>query len=270
MGNRIPLSEIQDRVYKIFVEFDKICRKHNIKYSMEGGTLLGAVKYKNFVPWDDDIDVIMVREEYNKFLKIAPSELPKEYFLQSYNNVRQFPLNYAKLCDNDTCIYDYAYTHLTKMNHGIFIDIFPIDNVIPSKLSKQLHIVGMLTSTRKTKLKVEFGKVGLFKKVIFSILSIFPMGFLCKQIDKYCSKYNKEKTELRYEVCNSNRKFSPLPYNIYDELTEIDFRDKKFLAVKDYDTFLRSRFGENYMNELPEEEKRKPSHNQNIKFLESV
>lgn len=267
MDNRVPLSELQERVYRIFVEFDRICRKHDIKYSMEGGTLLGAVKYKNFVPWDDDIDVIMIREEYDRFLEVAPNELSKQYFLQSYNNVRQFPLNYAKLCDNDTCIYDYDYTHLTKMNHGIFIDIFPIDNVIPSKLSKQLHIVGMLTSARKTKLKINFGKVGLLKKVIFGMLSILPMSFLCNQIDKCCSKYNKKKTDYRYEVCNSNKKFSPLPYEIYEELVELDFRDSKFYAIKEYDRFLQSRFGENYLMELPDENLRKPSHNPNIKIL---
>ena len=74
---------------------------------MEGGTLLGTVKYQNFVLWDDDIDVIMLRDEYEKFLSIAPGELSEAFFLQSYNNVRQFPLDYAKLCDTSTEIYDY-------------------------------------------------------------------------------------------------------------------------------------------------------------------
>lgn len=76
---KISLEELQDRVYRIFVEFDRICRKHNIRYSMEGGTLLGAVKYQNFVPWDDDIDVIMLREEYEKFLSVAPGELSEAF-----------------------------------------------------------------------------------------------------------------------------------------------------------------------------------------------
>ena len=81
----MELQKLQDYVYNIFVEFDKICTKHGLRYSMEGGTLLGAVKYQNFVPWDDDIDVIMLREDYEKFLKIAPSELPQDYFIQSHN-----------------------------------------------------------------------------------------------------------------------------------------------------------------------------------------
>lgn len=100
MKEKVELKELQSYVYGIFKEFDKICRKHNIKYTLEGGTLMGAIKYQDFVPWDDDIDIVMVREEYDKLLAIAPQELPQDYFLQSYNNVKEFPLNYAKICYN--------------------------------------------------------------------------------------------------------------------------------------------------------------------------
>ena len=122
----VELKKLQDNIYNIFVEFDRICSKYDIQYSMEGGTLLGAVKYQNFVPWDDDIDVIMRREDYEKFLQVAPLELNQKYFLQSFDNVKEFPLNYAKFCLNGTKICDYDYSHLKKMNHGIFMDIFTI------------------------------------------------------------------------------------------------------------------------------------------------
>ena len=266
MQEKIGLEELQDRVYRIFVDFDRICRKYNIRYSMEGGTLLGAVKYQNFVPWDDDIDVIMLRDEYEKFLSVAPGELADGFFLQSYNNVRQFPLNYAKLCDTSTEIYDYDYSHLKEMNHGIFIDIFPIDNVVPSKLKNQLHLVGLLTGARKTKLKIDFGKVSSLRRILYKGISMFPMKWLCSWQNAACKKYNRKKTSHRYEVCNSNRKFAPMPSEIYDSVVELPFRDKTFFAVSDYDIFLQSRFGNNYMNELPPIEERKPSHNQNIRI----
>lgn len=261
----VPLDALQDRVYSIFTEFDRICRKHGIKYTMEGGTLLGAVKYHNFVPWDDDIDVVMIREEYEKFLKIAPTELSDKFFLQSYNNVPEFPLNYAKLCMNGTEIYDYAYSHIKNMHHGIFMDIFPIDNVIPEKLSKQCSAVGVFTGARKTKLRAIKPK-GI-RKAVYGALALLPMSFLIKAVDRACKKYNRKETGFIYEVCNSNKSFKPLRAEMYNSLTELSFRDKKFLAASDYDAFLKSRFGENYMNELPPEEKRKPSHNQNIRFL---
>ena len=77
----IPLNEIHDYLFEILQELDRICRKYNIKYSLEGGTLLGAVKYGDFVPWDDDLDIGMLREDYEKFKKIFNQELAEKYLL---------------------------------------------------------------------------------------------------------------------------------------------------------------------------------------------
>ncbi len=261
---KVELGELQDLIYNIFCEFDRVCRKYNIKYSMEGGTLLGAVKYQNFVPWDDDIDVIMCRSDYEKFLKVTPNELDKQYFIQSYNNVSEFPLNYAKLCFNGAKIYDYDYSHIKNMHHGIFMDIFPIDNVKNKNLKNHCSLVGVLTGARKIKLKVNLGYIPPIKRTIYKLISLLPMKTLVFMLNKACTLYNKQNTGFRYEVCNSNRKFKPLKTEIYENLIELPFRDKNFYAVKDYDTFLRSRFGDNYMAELPPEEKRKPSHCANI------
>lgn len=261
----IELNVLQDLVYSMLVEFDRICRKYDIKYTLEGGTLMGAVKFGGFVPWDDDIDIVMVREEYEKFLRIAPDELDAQFFLQSYNNVPEYPLNFAKLCYNGTEICDYDYTHIKTMNHGVFLDIFPIDNVIPEKLKKHCSHVGILTGARKTKLRAIKPK-GI-RKLVYGALALLPMSVLIKAVDKACKKYNCKDTGYIYEICNSNRKFKPLSADMYSSLTELPFRDKKFLAVANYDEFLKSRFGENYMNELPPEEERKPSHNQNIRFI---
>lgn len=263
---RPELSELQDLIYGIFVEFDRVCRKYGIQYSMEGGTLLGAVKYGDFVPWDDDIDVVMLRSEYNRFLEVAPKELKGDYFLQSYHNVHEFPLNYAKLCYTKSRIYDYDYSHLKAMNHGIFMDIFPIDHVRPEKLKNQLHWIGLLTGARKTKLKISLKGVRGWKKICYRITACLPMRTLCRMIDRACTSFNNQATGLCYEVCNSNRKFKPLPSDLYHNLTRLRFRDGEFLAVSRYDEFLKSRFGENYIHELPPEEKRKPSHCQNIQL----
>lgn len=264
---KAPLSVVQDKIYNILVEFDRVCRKHNIKYTLEGGSLLGAVKYQNYVPWDDDIDVVMIRSEYEKFLSIAPKELNENFFLQSYNNVKQFPLNYAKLCYVKSKIHDYDYSHL-DMCHGIFMDIFPIDNVNPKKLKRHTKLVGVLTSTRRLKLKMNLGKVSKRKLFVYKILSLLSLKTLTKLVDKACKKDNKKSTGYRYEICNSNKKFRPLRAEIYEDLIELPFRDRSFYVVKDYDGFLASRFGENYMNELPPEEKRKPSHCANITINE--
>ena len=263
---KLELAEVQDLIYGIFVEFDRVCRKHGITYSMEGGTLLGAVKYQNFVPWDDDIDVIMLRSEYEKFLAVAPAELGEQYFLQSYHNVDEFPLNYAKLCYQGASIRDYDYSHLTKMNHGIFMDIFPLDEVRPETLRKHCSRVGVLTGARKTKLKA-IKPTGV-RKLVYGALALLPMKTLIHMVDRACKKYNGKNTGYFYEVGSSNRKFPPLSRRTYDETVRLPFRDGEYEASAHYDQFLKSRFGEDYMDTLPPEEARKPSHNQNIRMIE--
>ncbi len=265
---KLELNEVQDLIYGIFVEFDRVCRKYQIQYSMEGGTLLGAVKYRDFVPWDDDIDVIMLRDEYEKFLAVAPKELGEKYFLQSFQNVPEFPLNYAKLCYLGAEILDYDYSHLEEMCHGIFMDIFPIDEVKPKSLHKHCSFVGVFTGARKIKLRVNIGKMPKFKFLVYKVLSLLPLCFLNWCVDGISKKYNGKGTGFRYEVCNSNRKFKPLPSKIYEELVELPFRERTFLAVKEHDGFLRSRFGDDYMKTLPAEEKRTPSHCANIYIKE--
>ena len=262
----LDIKKVQGKVLEIFVEFDRICRKHNLRYSMEGGTLMGAVKYGGFVPWDDDVDVIMPREDYEQFLKVAPQETDQRFFLQSYNNVSQFPLNYAKFCLTSTKIRNYAYSHLDQMHHGIFIDIFPIDNVKPGSYKLQCAFAGALTASRSLKLKVI--QIKGLKGLLYRCISVLPVGLLNKGIQFFCTLNNKKTTPLRYEVCNPNMKFPPLPYKLYEEYTELVFEGRKFFAVKDYDYFLKTRFGENYMNELPPEELRYPSHGYDIWFEE--
>lgn len=262
------IKKVQDHVYEIFVEFDRICRKHGIRYSMEGGTLMGAVKFGGFVPWDDDVDVIMRRKDYEHFLRVAPQEAEERFFLQSYNNVSQFPLNYAKFCLKSTKILNYAYSHLTEMHHGVFIDIFPIDNVSPKTCKLQCALAGVFTTVRGLKLRVTRRKGA--KVFVQKLLSYLPIRWINRIIQFFCTINNRKKTALRYEVCNPNKKFAPLPSKLYDEYTELEFRGKKFFAVKEYDYFLKTRFGENYRNEMPPEGLRIPSHGQEILYMEEA
>ncbi|MDR2410347.1 MAG: LicD family protein, partial [Bacteroidales bacterium] len=112
----------------ILKEFIKVCNKYNLRYFADGGTLLGAIRHKGFIPWDDDIDIAMLREDYDKLVKIGPKEFKHPYFFQTPYTDKYYYQGHAKIRNsNTTGISRHEFNK--KFNRGIFIDIFPLDNI---------------------------------------------------------------------------------------------------------------------------------------------
>lgn len=113
----------------LLLEFDRVCKKYNLKYILDFGTLLGAIRHRGFIPWDDDVDVSMLRDDYDRLLEIGPSEFSYPYFLQSRETDKDYDLAVAKLRRSDTSMIDVeSLKHRPVYNQGIFIDIFVWDN----------------------------------------------------------------------------------------------------------------------------------------------
>src|SRR5690606_39008251 len=112
---------------EILLEINKICIKHNIKYILFGGTLLGSVRHSGFIPWDDDIDLAMDRENYDKFLKVAREEIDDRYTFQHYETDRKTIFPFLKIRKKGTKLIE-TVTENLDMDHGIFVDIFPLDD----------------------------------------------------------------------------------------------------------------------------------------------
>lgn len=134
------LRRLQLNLLEMLIEIDRICRKYNINYSLDGGTLLGAVRHGGFIPWDDDIDVIMRREEYQKFYKACRKDLDKtRFFLQEYRTDRHYRWGYEKLRRKGTEFVRLGQEHLKSVG-GIFVDIFVVDNVPDHPAARRLHL----------------------------------------------------------------------------------------------------------------------------------
>ncbi|MBQ4159797.1 MAG: LicD family protein [Clostridia bacterium] len=259
------LEKVQSIILEIFVEFDRICRKHNIPYSIEGGTMLGAYKYKGYVPWDDDIDVVMLRDAYDRFMEIAPSELNEKFFLQNYHTVPEFPLTWAKICTNRAELWEHNYENL-PIHHGLFIDIFPIDYVCEKDFVAHVRRSGFLKACR-------FRKLGLLREKgirgILRALYCMPRSLqrLTEEFEKEVRKHNADADcTLAYEICNPNQKFRPLPISYYTELSELEFCGVRAMVSAHYKEFLEARFGD--LSKEPPIEKRKPSHGMKVKFFD--
>lgn len=125
---------------ELFEVFKTLCKRHNLVYYADGGTLLGAVRHSGFIPWDDDLDVVMMREDYDKFIEYAKKELPDNYFLQIPATEQDYFYGHAKIRKNNTTAIRYIqYIENYKHHQGIFIDIFPLDNVPDRLFVRKIH-----------------------------------------------------------------------------------------------------------------------------------
>ena len=119
---KLQLKELESLEY-----FDSFCKENELRYYLLGGCVIGALRHGGFIPWDDDIDIIMPRRDYDRFCKLAPKRLSDEYFLQTYFTDKNYPNPFAKIRLRGTEFVE-SITERSKMKGGIYIDVFPFDN----------------------------------------------------------------------------------------------------------------------------------------------
>ncbi|MBQ9577623.1 MAG: LicD family protein [Muribaculaceae bacterium] len=234
-------------------EFDRVCKKYNLKYILEFGTMLGAVRHKGFIPWDDDLDVSMLREDYDKLMKIGPKEFKEPYFLQSQITEKDYDDCVTKLRRSDTCcLLDYAFDaegHILHYNQGIFIDIFVMDNVPNSDKGTKEELL-KISSHAYYKMRV------LTRPPIYNgNLSLFTKGLASYIYNKI--RYNSTRNiYLRLERQAKGRSWSGIvgpttsitshcrPLNFYDKYIEMPFENMKCPVPSEYDKILRLTYGD--------------------------
>ena len=167
------LQELKIRERDMLECFVNICNKHDIRYFVQGGTLLGTVRHGGFIPWDDDVDVSLPRDEYERFLAVAEKELPEYYFLQTKDTDPEYPNNFAKIRDSRTTFVETSARNL-KINHGAYIDIFPLDNYPSGKKAKVYELKKKLLTWRINK-AFYIPTMSLISKIVTIITMIlFP------------------------------------------------------------------------------------------------
>lgn len=239
--NELQLKEFE--ILKIFVE---ICDKLNLNYFLVRGTALGAVKYNGFIPWDDDIDVALPRQDYEKFLSMATKLLPKEIFLQSYRTDPQFPFPYAKLRNCNTTYIEKNVRHL-KINHGVFIDIFPIDGY-PKEKRAQFAL-----KNKKKFLSWQYFCALCDENEPFKVRfrnKIFRALGFAKRTSKSLEKFDKAVSKYPLEI------YAEHPNDFFvDGATQAEFEGLKVKIPKNYELYLTYKYGD-WRADLPEDKKK--------------
>ena len=250
------LKKLQGIELELLLEFDRICRKGNIRYTLTGGTLLGAVRHGGFIPWDDDADVSMLRCEYEKFREACETELGEQFYFQDMRNTEGYRWGYGKLRKKGTLFLRENQEHM-PYEQGVFIDIFPRDGVPDAPFKRKIHKFKCFC-VRKT-LWSEVGKIAHSnkgKRVWFGILSRIAGNRIYKIYDRLVERSNRKSTKLvrnlTFPVPNDKDGYLR---SWYDESTELEFEGHKFMVNKSYKDWLEQEFGD-YMT-LPPQEKRK-------------
>lgn len=243
---------------KILLEIKRICESHNIKYFLIGGTLLGAVRHQGFIPWDDDIDIGMLRPDYIRFQEVFPHTTLPEYSLETYNTDAGWSAVFGKVRLKNTKYSEPAYENVLE-NNGIWIDIFPFDNIPSSNTVKRFQSITytIIESTLRFKYGHQIQKsqriIGKTYQFAYKVLSIIlPREFILKTRELILQRYNKYPTEYI-----KNWPFKSAKREYFDELTELPFETVQFPVPKKYHEYLTSFYGD-YMKIPPEEER--PQH----------
>lgn len=238
----------------------EVCNKLSIKFFMYGGSLLGAIKYRGFIPWDDDLDIAMLREDYEKLIREGPKYIPENFEIQHPKINAKTPYHYVKLRRKDTAMCEYQ-THKLKINHGVYFDIYPIDNIPDDyvKLLKQkveydkwIHIFQIRQNFRlehKVSTVKDITRIAI-RFVQSRIAHIFSVQYLIHRIDSISQQYNNSATSYQ-----GNLSF-PTPVNYFNgvEFEDAVFEGRKIYIPSGYRLNLKNRYGD--IRRLPREDKR--------------
>ncbi len=250
-------------------QFINICNKENLQYYVLGGTMLGTVRHKGFIPWDDDIDVAMPRKDYEKFLNIAQKYLSKNLFLQTYITDKEAPWNYAKIRNSETTFIEKSIKHL-NINHGCFIDVFPLDYCSTNKIKKSVFNFYNYILRLRIRFDKPNANLPIYKKIIRKIISI-TLKFIYPNITCAMQKRDSlfksvKESSLLANYCGFWGEREIVPTNWYGKGIDMEFENLTVKVPNHYDKWLTQVYGD-YMK-LPPKEKQVSNHYANINIID--
>jgi len=252
--DEINLQELRNVQIEILDFFHAFCLENNIHYSLACGTLLGAIRHKGYIPWDDDIDVQMVRPEYNKFLRLFPKSINSTYELFSLGTNPNYSLPFAKLADKRTFVIEYRNSTVKAVN----IDIFPVDYIKTlhpeeDTTYRRVKIIRKLWLIRSLKIN---SSRNLYQNILLFFLKVLTFyisaRFLADRINKTAEHTGSEASDYLFEIVDGSFYLKSFSKDAFTSTVQVEFEGNFYHALKGYDEYLTACYGD-YMKLPPEE-----------------
>jgi lipopolysaccharide cholinephosphotransferase len=258
----LKLRDLQLKELELLILFRDICEENQLTYYISGGTFLGAIRHKGFIPWDDDIDVAMPREDYDKFVQLAPKVVKGEHQFWHYSLVSESKRPNSRLVDYSVKIKNNSWK--IPREEPVWIDIFPLDGLPKSPIKAKLHKIKLLV------LKVLVGFANFeniqdnkkgrpwYERVLIALNKVFSIGKLLNLTKQYdyleqsLRKYSNDSSEIFFNFHGAYR-FNSIfnKEQIYGNGIKVEFEGFEFNAPANYDEYLKQIYG-NYMEVPPE------------------
>ena len=253
---KTTIRDVQNKILDIMKYIDGLCRENNIKYFIMGGTALGAVRHGGFIPWDDDLDIFMTPDQYERFKTVFEKQISDQFVLQEWKTTPDY-LEYAKVRMNGTTFIEHVYADRKDLHQGIYVDIMILhkvpDSIFVQKrnylYSKFVTLYGLSQRNWKPKTKLQ--------AVVLASLKFLPCKALAKLCYRGIYKYDQLEYNYKYSYWITKAKFRNGLFDkeFFDEPVDVPFEDTFLLGSKNIKEYLEYRYGD-YMK-LPSEEERK-------------
>lgn len=257
----IDVEELKAIQLDILQAIDKFCEENGIVYSMACGTMLGAVRHKGYIPWDDDIDIYLLREDYNRLIKLFPDTYLGEYKLISLERDIRWDRPYAKAYDSKTLLKENSYT---TVDIGVNIDVYPIDDVPDGerqwrKYDRRRRFFQKMDVVKRIRIS---SRRGIIKNATLWAMKL-PFCFLKRRhtarfLNWYSQKNNNKGYTSVFECVQGLLQKHKFSKDLFSSMVRMPFEDRSFMGFADYDAYLRNAYGD-YM-QLPPEEEQIPHH----------
>lgn len=250
------LQQHQQALLTLLIEFDRVCKELNISYILFAGTLLGAVRHKGFIPWDDDLDVMMLREDYERLLQEADRILDREKFYLQGEFSAHWTMFFSKLRLNGTTCLEKYHPKDSKTHQGVYIDIFPCDSAAKSKLGRLLQFYCSKVVIAKGLSARGYDTDSNKKKLFMGLCRLLP-----RKLFHQITAPKGRKTDTVHSFFGGASKFEKniYPRSYFEKIALAEFEGHFFPIPEEYDALLTTLYGD-YMTMPPIEERKCKEH----------